>query len=64
MFHFHRYGAIDNGYQYCLKCGIARPVPCGHIWQEKRAIILTHRETGNKRAIGYIFAASSCLYYY
>jgi len=24
---------VKNGYQYCLKCGKAFPVPCKHKWK-------------------------------
>lgn len=31
----HKYGKIEDGYQYCEKCGLARPAPpreCEHKW--------------------------------
>lgn len=34
MFCFHKWGKIEDGYQYCSKCGVARTVSCSHIWGE------------------------------
>jgi hypothetical protein len=28
----HIYGAVENGYQVCGRCGKARVVPCSHKW--------------------------------
>lgn len=33
MFCKHKYGKIDNGYQYCEKCGKAIVAPCAHKWK-------------------------------
>jgi hypothetical protein len=36
-FCFHKFEKVENGYQYCLKCGVARvvpPIPCVHKWEE------------------------------
>jgi hypothetical protein len=30
----HKLGKIDNGYQYCERCGKAKTVECNHIWQD------------------------------
>lgn len=32
MIHAHKYGKIENGYQYCEKCGKARHIECNHKW--------------------------------
>jgi predicted nucleic-acid-binding Zn-ribbon protein len=35
----HQWGPVLNGYQYCIKCNIARTVPippCQHEWAEER----------------------------
>lgn len=29
----HNFGKIEDRYQYCKKCGIAKPVPCNHEWK-------------------------------
>lgn len=34
MFHRHKYGKIEDGYQYCVKCGIAIVAPCKHNWEK------------------------------
>jgi hypothetical protein len=41
MFCFHRYGKIENGYQYCSKCGIAKAIPCSHTWKLTNEIVVT-----------------------
>jgi transcription elongation factor Elf1 len=28
----HKYGKVENRYQYCEKCGKARLVKCNHKW--------------------------------
>jgi len=36
MFCFHKFGNVDNGYQYCKKCNKAIPVSlpkCSHKWE-------------------------------
>ena len=33
MICFHKYGKVENGYQYCSKCGKAARVKCSHIWK-------------------------------
>ena len=38
MFCFHKYGKIDNNYQYCEKCGKAKIIPCFHTWQLTKEI--------------------------
>ncbi len=34
MFCFHKYGEIKDRYQYCSKCGKAKPVKCAHQWED------------------------------
>jgi hypothetical protein len=33
MFCFHKYGKVEDGYQYCKKCGKAIVIPCDHKWK-------------------------------
>ena len=33
MFCKHKYGKVEDGYQYCTKCGTAREVGCNHQWE-------------------------------
>ena len=36
LFHFrHKWGEVKEGFQRCEICGVARPVPCSHIWETK-----------------------------
>lgn len=33
----HKYGKIDDGFQYCEKCGVALVAPtkeCQHVWEQ------------------------------
>lgn len=30
MFHTHKWGPIENGYQTCSKCGETKNIPCAH----------------------------------
>lgn len=35
-FCLHKFGKVENGYQYCQKCGIAIAAPkinCNHKWE-------------------------------
>jgi hypothetical protein len=34
----HEWGLVEDGYQYCKKCGEAKTAPpkgCDHVWEEK-----------------------------
>jgi len=36
MWHFHKWGKVKDGYQYCTICGKARAAPvrkCDHVWE-------------------------------
>jgi hypothetical protein len=50
----HLWGPIEEGYQYCTKCGMARIVECRHEWEiEKEGnISRTDRISGNENVIG------------
>jgi hypothetical protein len=30
----HKFGKVENGYQYCLKCGRMIVAPCSHKWED------------------------------
>jgi hypothetical protein len=34
MFHFHRFGPVKDGYQYCVKCQKAFPVQHTCLWEQ------------------------------
>ena len=38
IFCFHKFDKVMDGYQYCVKCGIARKVECPHKWETIRII--------------------------
>jgi uncharacterized Zn finger protein len=54
MFCFHKYGKIEDGYQYCKKCGKAHSVKCSHKWEEYSKIY-----NGSKGA-GYLLKCKRC----
>lgn len=29
----HTFGKVEDGYQYCTKCGTAQAAPCRHEWK-------------------------------
>lgn len=58
MFCFHKYGNIENGYQYCEKCGKAKPVKCNHIFTIIRAVRLTYH--GDNVGTKIIFQCQKC----
>lgn len=37
MFCWHKYGKVEDGYQYCEKCGKAIVSPCAHKWKRVEA---------------------------
>ena len=38
FFFNHKWGEIKDGYQRCEKCGIAKKVPCSHVFEDFRQI--------------------------
>lgn len=68
MFCWHRYGEVKDKYQYCVKCGLAKPVkppiparlptepPCVHQW-EKDCEIESRIHGGG---IGYMLRCTKC----
>lgn len=53
MICFHNWGRVEEGYQYCTKCGLAKKVQCRHIWKEIYNSEVIRRSTG--AVIGYCF---------
>lgn len=43
-----RFGKVEEGFQYCLKCGWARRLPCSHKWVRENIV----KVMGN---FGYVF---------
>ena len=48
MFCIHKYGKVEDGYQYCSKCGKAVVIPCNHKWENiaERSSTLTGHQNG------------------
>jgi len=60
MFCIHRYNKIENNYQYCKKCGIARVVLCAHVWQAKDKIITKFVWQKKFMETGYVLQCKKC----
>lgn len=58
MFCNHKWGKIENGYQYCEKCGKARLVKCNHLWEPFREIKVYNDLGGIYHK--YIFKCKNC----
>jgi hypothetical protein len=60
MFHQHKYGKIDNGYQYCSICGKALPVGCSHEWEDKGHYSEKNTYNGNVYNVIYVLRCTKC----
>ena len=58
MFCNHKYGKIEEKYQYCQKCGKAIVAPCTHKWKEKY-----RREYEQSNGFGLMSEAGTILFY-
>ena len=62
----HKYGKIEDGYQYCEKCGKAivapliKPAPCVHKWKEFSTIKQRGPWDGDYRQTGWMFRCELC----
>ena len=61
MFCFHKYNKVEDGYQYCKKCGKAIVAPCSHKWELIKTLEVSNAFSGDK-ANHYIFVlqCSNC----
>lgn len=58
LFGNHRWGKVEDSYQYCIKCGLARPTPHMHVWKEK---VITKISNGREFiAHIYLYECSIC----
>lgn len=55
MFCFHKFGKVEDGYQYCTKCGKAILVPCNHNWETLSMRDLFRTTDGVKSLIGTMY---------
>ena len=60
MFCCHKWGKIENKYQYCTKCNQARPVKCNHNWEEKEAMKLLGVNSKAWKHTQYIMKCTEC----
>lgn len=58
MICFHKWGKVEEGYQYCGKCGEAKLAPCQHKWEEESE----YKKTANGRVVcvGTVLQCSKC----
>ena len=58
MFCFHKYNKVEDGYQYCKKCGKAKIVPCSHQWEilKEISVYTSFFYSGSYPPNHYIFA--------
>lgn len=66
MFCNHKYGKIEDGYQYCKKCGraiVAPRIPCDHRWKqiERANFEITNGFGGiSKKGILFLYKCEKC----
>lgn len=61
MFCKHKYGKIDDGYQYCIKCNKAIVVPCKHKYNRIEAYrIVTTSSMGRREGTEYTSECTKC----
>lgn len=60
MFGFcsHKYGKIEDGYQYCEKCCKAIKIPCSHKWEKYSN--LTDKSGGRDKVVGNVLRCIHC----
>ena len=62
----HKWGKVEEGYQYCEKCGKARAAPekiCSHHWVEMDSYKLSNifsRDRDSFNSVTYIMRCSGC----
>ena len=61
MFCKHKYGKIEDGYQYCTKCNKAIVVPCNHKYRriDAQKVVKTSA-MGRKESIEYTSECIKC----
>lgn len=55
----HKFGEIKDGYQYCIHCNLAVPVPCNHKWEKIKELPYTISH-GNGRKEAYTAFVLQC----
>lgn len=59
----HKYGKVDDGFQYCEKCGKAESAPektCSHKWEEFTTLTVSNRFTHHTMEYIYVMKCSVC----
>jgi len=59
----HKFGRVEDRYQYCDKCGTAKAAPareCEHVWQEVTQMNTTSRLNGSLQKITYVMKCTKC----
>jgi hypothetical protein len=66
MFCNHKYGKVEDGYQYCEKCGKATLIglpevlPCQHYWKVIKSYEVSNRLYGNIYKHQFILQCDKC----
>ncbi len=56
----HKYGKIEEGYQYCTECGIATAVPCKHVWVNDSIYEIKDHYTGSIKRLDVYQQCKNC----
>jgi len=59
----HKYAEVTDGYQYCVKCGVARAAParvCEHIWKQVESAEATVAWATEPYKKIYVFSCQKC----
>jgi hypothetical protein len=56
----HKYGKVEDGYQYCIKCGYARNIPHEHHWIKTEQISVYGSNGKIPVAYVYVYNCSIC----
>lgn len=59
----HKFGRVDDRYQYCSKCGAAKTAPareCEHVWERVNKLTEENRFNGSLVKVTYIMECTKC----
>jgi len=56
----HLWGAIEEGYQYCTKCGLARVVECRHEWEVEKSGKIANTVNNNQIGDETVYKCKLC----
>jgi len=56
----HLWGAVEDGWQYCTKCGAARISGCVHDWEVEKRSTITRTTDDGQVGEEYIYKCKKC----